>query len=426
MSRSIHKLNARRLVNLTEPGWYSDGGRLYLRIEKDGSKRWVFVWIRNKKRREMGLGGFRDYSLDEARAMAVAAWQLVKEGIDPIEARRAAIEEERQSALAAEQAAAEAASIIPTFWQCAEVYIAAHEDGWSNAKHRWQWTNSLTKHAKPLLQKPVNEITADDLVDTLKPIWRTIADTAGRVRARIETILDAAKSQGHIKSPWENPARWKGNLEHRLPKRVRLQTGHYPAITYEKLPAFFKDLRARSALAARALELTILCATRSNETLGARWKEFDFDTGVWTVPAERMKMKVEHRIPLSDAALEILTARLRESNGAPDDFVFPGQKRGMPRSQMSMTMVLRRMKMGHITVHGMRSTFRDYMGDMTDHAEAVVEHALAHQVGDTTVRAYRRKKAFEKRRAVMADWARYVLSASVAAGAEESDLPLAA
>jgi integrase len=211
-----------------------------------------------------------------------------------------------------------------------------------------------------------------------------------------------------------------------MPKRPRLQTGHYPAIPYEDLPDFFQELRSRPALAARALELTILCATRTNETLGARWKEFDLANRVWTVPAERMKMKVEHRIPLSDAAFEILAAQLGQSKGRPDDFVFPGQKRGQPRSQMAMTMVLRRMKMGHITVHGMRSAFRDYMGDMTDHAEAVVELALAHQVGDTTVRAYRRKRAFEKRRSVMADWARYVLSAGIVAANSDETVELAA
>ncbi|MBX3566330.1 MAG: site-specific integrase [Sphingomonas sp.] len=219
--------------------------------------------------------------------------------------------------------------------------------------------------------------------------------------------MDAARALGHIKGEWENPARWKGNLVYRLPKRTRLSTGHYSAMPYEELPAFFRALRERPALAARALELTILCATRTSETLKMRWSEVDFDRATWIIPAERMKMGVEHRIPLSPAAIDILRGLPSVSNAKPSNYVFAGE-RG-PLSQMAMTMVLRRMNLGHFTVHGMRSSFRDYMGDMTEHSESVIEQALAHQVGNEVTRAYRRKDAFDKRRIVMSDWAGYLL-----------------
>ncbi|NML91211.1 tyrosine-type recombinase/integrase [Sphingobium sp. TB-6] len=424
MGRAIHKLSPRRLEGLKKPGWYGDGGGLWLRIEADLTKRWIFVWVRNKKRREIGLGPFRDFTLNDAREMAYAARKIIKEGGDPLKMRMEVAEEARREA-AVEQAS-ESPALTPTFLACAKDYIAAHEDGWSNAKHRWQWLNSLTKHVKPILEKPVDTITEDDLVEVLKPIWNVIPDTAGRVRGRIETILDAAKASKHIASPWENPARWKGNLIHRLPKRRRMSKGHYAAISYEDMPAFFAALKERPAPAARALELTILCATRTSETLGMQWKEVDLKSGIWTVPAVRMKMRIMHRIPLSDAASDILKAMTSGKTIDPDDFVFPGQKPEKPLSQMAMTMVMRRMDLGHFTVHGMRSSFRDYMGDMTEHAETVIEHALAHQVGDSTVRAYRRKDAFDKRKTVMADWANYLLSDQVKSDVQDEDVRAAA
>ena len=388
MSRAIHKLNARKLSNLEDEGWHGDGGGLWLRIKKS-SKKWVFVWNQDKKRREMGLGPFRDVTLAEVREMAAAARRLIQEGNDPIQMRRD-IAVERQKAI--EEVADPGA---PKFIEFADSYISEHQESWSNEKHRWQWSNCLSKHAHMISDKPVDAITADDVVDVLKPIWTVIAETAGRVRTRIEAILDAAKAQGHIKAPWENPARWKGNLEHRLPKRKRLARGHYSALPYEDMPAFLIALRDRPAPAARALEFTILCATRTNETLQMRWGEIDLPKRIWTIPAERMKMRVEHRIPLSDAAMALLNDLLPAKPPSSDQFVFPGQVAGKALSQMAMTMV-------------MRSAFRDYMGDMTQHEENVIEHALAHQVGDSVVRAYRRKDAFDKRRIVMADWADYL------------------
>lgn len=406
MSRSIHKLNARRVETEKSVGKHADGGGLWLYITKDGSKRWVFAYERNKKRREMGLGPACDVGLGKARDLAAAARALLAEGIDPLDARRAAEAEAEEA-----ERQAERERIGPVlFGKFADDYVDTHEEGWKNPKHRQQWRNSIKMHAAALLEKPVQDIVTDDVVAVLKPIWRVIPETASRLRGRIENILDAAKASKHIQSPWENPARWRGNLSHLLPKRkTKKQVRHHPAMPFEELPAFWKRLRARPALAARALELTILCATRTNETLRMRWSEVDLDTAIWTVPADRMKMGAEHRIPLCEVAVALLRDIARHSNCDPEDFVFRSSKPGRPLSQMAMTMVLRRMKLGHFTVHGMRSSFRDYMGEMTEHSETVVEQALAHQIGDETSRAYRRGDAFLKRRVLMSDWEAYLL-----------------
>jgi len=406
VSRSIHRLNARRVETEKRVGKHADGGGLWLFIKKDGSRRWVFAYERNKKCHEMGLGPASDLGLSKARDLAAAARQLLAEGTDPLEARRAA---EAEAAEEARLAELERTGPV-LFGTFADDYIDTHEEGWKNPKHRQQWRNTIKTHAIALLQMPVQDIRTEDVVGVLKPIWRTVPETASRLRGRIENVLDAAKASKHIQSPWENPARWRGNLSHLLPKRkTKKQVRHHPAMPFEDLPGFWKRLNIRPALAARALELTILCGTRTNETLRMTWSEVDLDAAIWTVPADRMKMGVEHRIPLCEAAVTILRGIAKRSNRAPDDFVFEGQKMGKPLSQMAMTMVLRRMKLGHFTVHGMRSTFRDYMGEMTDHPESVVEQALAHQIGDETSRAYRRGDAFLKRRVLMNDWEAFVL-----------------
>lgn len=405
MSQSIHKLSARRVETENRVGKYGDGGGLSLLIAKDGSKRWIFIWDRQGKRREMGLGSVSLVSLAKARDLAAAAKQLLVEGIDPLEKRRA---DEVVAAEAIQLAELEKEG-PPLFGTFAEVYIATHEEAWRNPKHRQQWRNTINTHARALLKRPVGEIMVDDVVAVLKPIWRSTPETAGRLRGRIENILDAAKAANHILSPWENPARWRGNLIHLLPRRPsKKDVKHHAAMPFEDLPAFWPLLRARPALAARALELTILCATRTNETLGARWSEFDMENALWIIPKDRMKMNVEHRVPLSNAAVELVRAIAMKSNRRPDAFVFEGEKRGVPLSNMAMTSVLRRMGLGHFTVHGMRSTFRDYMGELTNHPETIVEHALAHQVGDEVSRAYRRGDALLKRRVLMNDWEAYV------------------
>lgn len=412
MSRSLHKLSARRAETVSTPGWHSDGGGLYLRLDKDGSKRWVFAWERNKRRREMGLGAFADVSLATARDLAGTARAQLDDGLDPSKQRLAAEQASRDendtSVGGAPKPVGEHGT--PRFGVFADQYVDTHEDGWKSAKHRKQWRATIKTHAAELLEKPVDAITSDDVADVLRPIWRKIPETAGRLRGRIEIILDAAKASKHIATPWENPARWKGNLVHLLPRRrKKSEVKHYAALPYEQLPDFFTSSFRRPAPAGRALALTILCATRTNETLRTTWGEVDFDAAVWTIPGERMKMGVEHRIPLGPLALDILHEQARASNRRPDAYVFAGQKRGSPLSQMAMTMVLRRMKLSQYTVHGMRSSFRDYIGDMTDHPESIVAQALAHQVGDETMRAYRRGDAFLKRRVLMRDWERYLL-----------------
>lgn len=413
MSRPLHKLSPRRVTTLSAPGWYGDGGGLYLRIKTDGSKRWAFTYERNKRRHEMGLGAVADVSLAKAREEAAAARQLLIDGLDPIEQRRTTGQAEPERKPEAEPETVKQSG-SPLFGPFAETYIDTQEEGWKNPKHRQQWRNTIKTHGKSLLTIPVDVITVDDVVAVLQPIWRSTPETAGRLRGRIENILDAAKASKHIAGPWENPARWRGNLIHLLPRRRRKsQVRHHPAMPFEDLPDFILRLRRRPALAARALEFTILCATRTNETLRMTWSEVNLDDAVWNVAADRMKMGVEHRIPLPDRAVEILREIAKGSNCDPGTFVFEGQKMGKPLSQMSMTMVLRRMKLGHYTVHGMRSAFRDYMGEMTNHPESVVEQALAHQIGDETTRAYRRGDAFLKRRALMKNWEGYLDSKAV-------------
>jgi integrase len=396
--RAIHKLNARRVETEKAIGKYGDGGGLWLIVGKDGSKRWIFAWERDGKRREMGLGSTTAVSLTSARSKALTAREQLADGKDPIVERDAAI--------------ARAAVIppveVPLFGTFADEIIDALEDGWKNAKHRQQWRNTLRIHAKRLSKMRVDAITTDDVIAVLRPIWQRIPETAGRLRGRIERVLDAARAKKLIVGPWENPARWKGNLVHFLPQRARLKTGHHAAMPFSDLPDFIIELHKRAGPAARALELTILCATRTSETLQMKWEEVDLEEGIWIIPAARMKMGIEHRVPLSKQAIALLERQAQGSAPDPDSHVFPGHKRGMPLSQMAMTMMLRRMKLGHFTVHGMRSAFRDYMGEMTDHPETVVEQALAHQVGDATVRAYRRGDAFLKRRLVMRDWANFI------------------
>jgi integrase len=411
VSRLLHKLSARRVELLKSPGWHGDGGGLWLRIDKYGSRKWVFTWERNKRRREMGLGGVGDVTLAAARHIADSARQQLQRGLDPIDER---YKFRREELLVDADAAIR--SQITTFGTFAESYITAREEGWRNSKHRQQWRNTIATHAASLLGKSVDSISTDDIVAVLKPIWRKTPETAGRLRGRLENILDAAMASKHIPSPWENPARWRGNLIHLLPRRPKnSDVKHHAAMPYQDIPAFMEKLRMRQAVAARSLEITILCAARTSETLKMTWEEVDLNKAVWTVPAERMKMGVEHRIPLSKRAIEVLLAMTNTTKRQQGSYVFPGQKAGMPISQMGMTMLLRRMNLGQFTVHGMRSTFRDYMGDMTAHPEAVIEQALAHQVGDETVRAYRRGDAFLKRHAVMEDWARYLNSGPAAA-----------
>ncbi|MBY5734065.1 integrase arm-type DNA-binding domain-containing protein [Rhizobium leguminosarum] len=385
MALSLNKLTARTVASITTPGRHSDGGNLYLVVDKSGAKRWVFLYRRNDRPREMGLGGLDTVSLAVARDLAAAARIQLQNGIDPIEAKNTFVQE------------------IPTFGDCADDFIEAMAPQFRNKKHVEQWKMTLQVYAKPLRPRPVNEVTASHIVETLKPIWLTKPETASRLRGRIERVLDSAKTKGFRSG--ENPALWRGNLANLLPKRKKLSRGHHAALPYGDVPAFIAELRERAATAARALEFTILTAARSGETYGMKWAEIDRKAGVWTVPPSRMKALREHRVPLTPRALAILD-EMALAGADPNAFVFAGQKQGKSLSNNAMEMQLRRMKVD-VTVHGFRSSFRDWCGEKSTFPREIAEAALAHVVGDETERAYRRGDALEKRRRLMTAWANY-------------------
>jgi integrase len=383
MARKINRLNARAVATITKHSRHADGGGLYLSISSNGGRRWVFLYRWHGKPTEIGFGSARDVTLARAREKASQARARLAEGINPKDARRPS-----------EGATA--------FAECADRLIEAMRPSWRSSKHAAQWEMTLRDYAAPLRRLPVDKITTDDVLSVLKPLWKNKPETASRLRGRIERVLDAAKAQGLRNG--ENPARWRGHLDQLLPKRQRLRRGHHAAMSYVELPAFMTDLQARQATAAVALEFAILTAARSGEVLGARWEEFDLDRGVWTVPATRMKAGREHRVPLSRDTLRIAKTMHDHRNG---DFVFPGQKRGKPLSVMALEMVLRRMKISSVTVHGFRSAFRDWAAECTSFPNEVCEAALAHVIENKAEAAYRRGDLFDKRRKLMEAWAAY-------------------
>jgi integrase len=376
-----------RKVETAKPGKYSDGANLYLVVSKTGARKWVLRFTWRGRAKEMGLGSTASVTLADAREKAASARRKIAQGLNPIDERK------RDDG-------------IPTFGETADDVRETLSAGFRNEKHRAQWKSTLETYAAPLRAKPVDTIATDDVLAVLKPIWTTKAETASRVRGRIEKVLDAAKAKGFRDG--ENPARWRGHLDHLLPRQSKLARGHHAAMPYEHVAAFMAQLRTREATAALALELCILTAARSGEILGMQWSEIDFDKKIWTVPANRMKAGREHRVPLSRRAIEILNSlhKLRTS-----EFVFPGQKPDKPLSNMSMEMVLRRMKVEDATVHGFRSSFRDWAGNETDFARELVETALAHVIGDKAEQAYRRSDALEKRRKLMDEWTVHCLTA---------------
>ena len=385
---------------LKEAGRYSDGGNLYLQVTKTGGKSWLFIYRWQGKQKEMGLGAFPDVGLSDARQAADDARRLLKNKSnpqDPLSMRRAA------------QAEQEA---VQTFGTFAEATIDDLKEQWRNAKHRAQWKSTLSTYAKPIWDKPIDEIGVDDILEVLKPIWIKKAVTATRVRGRIEKILDAATARGLRTG--ENPARWRGHLNNLLSKPQKLQRGHHAAMPYEEVSAFVSELRARDGTSARAIEFLILCASRSGEVIGATWEEIDLDKKVWVIPAPRMKAGKEHRVPLTDRAVAILTEMkpFSERKNAKGETVTTGivfrGSTGGAMSAMTLTMQLRRMEKGHYTIHGFRSAFRDWVGDETSFSETLAEHALAHKIGDDTEIAYRRKDALERRRQLMEAWATYI------------------
>ena len=374
---------------LTKPGRYAVGDGTYLQVSKGGVRSWLFRYALAGRQRCMGLGPVALVSLAEAREKGREARKLLLDGIDPLEER---VTRRRQAAL-------EAATCL-TFRECAERFIASNEAGWRNAAHRKQWPASLASYVYPVFgDLPVAAIDTALVTKALEPIWAVKPETAGRVRGRIETVLDWAKAREYRNG--ENPARWRGHLDKLLPARRKLQRViHHPALPYVELPAFMAQLRTRNTIPARALEFTILTAGRTSEILGARWDEIDLsDSCCWTVPADRMKAGRAHRVPLSERAAEILESLPRGS-----EFVFPGQRGGKPLSTMAMWLVLRHLGRDDVTVHGFRSTFSDWCAETTGYPREIAETALAHAVESKVESAYRRGDLFEKRRRLMGDW----------------------
>lgn len=395
MAGKLNRLTARQVETIAEPGRHADGGGLYLRVRENGAKTWTMLFVKvdagKRQTTEIGLGpagaGSGGLSLAQAREAAIDMRRQWLQGID--------LKAERAKAIA-----------VPTFGAFADEYIDTHAPRFKSSKHLAQWRTTLgDAYCRKIRSKPVNEITTDDVLAVLKPIWGTVPETASRIRGRLENVLDAARARGLHPGP--NPAAWRGHLKAILPARQKLTRGHHAAMGYDALPKFIRRLRARQALAATALELTILTASRSGEVLGARWEEIDLDKKTWTVPAERMKAGLAHRIPLSTRAVALLKALPRVG-----PYVFPGLKPGKPLSGMSMEMILRRMDRDDVTVHGFRSTFRDWASEQTSFPHETCEHALAHRISDKAEAAYRRGDQFEKRRELMEAWAKWCDSAA--------------
>jgi integrase len=373
---------------------YADGGGLYLQVTNADARSWIFRYAVDGRERYMGLGPAHTISLADAREKALECRKLRLAGVDPIEHRETQRLQVRVNAAKA-----------MTFSQCVDAYLESHEPSWRNPKHRQQWRNTLKDYACPVLgELPVAAIDTGLIEKVLRPLWMKIPETASRLRGRIESVLDWATVSNYRTG--DNQARWRGHLEKLLPapSKVRL-VKHHAALPYTEINALVTALRAQKGIAAKAVLFTIFTAARTGEALGARWSEIDRTTGVWAIPGERMKGGREHRVPLSSEALEIVD-EMRD-NGS--DYVFPGA-RGASLSDMAMLKLLRRMGRSDLTVHGFRSTFRDWAAELTSYPNHVVEMALAHVIGDKVEAAYRRGDLFEKRRRLMAEWGRYCAS----------------
>lgn len=380
----MNRLTARQVETLKKPGRHGDGGGLYLQIDPTGAKRWVFIYQREGRRREMGIGPLAGFTLQEARdARDQARRQLVR-GEDPIEARKKSTRE------------------IPAFKDYAAVVVAKLP--LTSEKYRKAWLRTLTDLLPDMQDMAVNKIGVPEVLKGLRPHWRRIPETAERLRGRIERVLDEARAEGLIDPPWENPARWKGHIEILLPKPPRA-TRHHAAMPYEQMGDFMADLRERKGSAPLALQWTILTAGRTAQTRFATWGEIDLAQNLWVIPAARMKMKRDHRVPLTDEMIAVLDQCRHPDGVEADQLIFPGPDFETPLSDGGMERVLDRMGFkGKATVHGFRSTFSDWAHDCTDHPREVIEAALAHLFGDETERAYRRGDALEKRRKLMEAW----------------------
>ena len=390
MGRGLNRLSAIKVARLKTPGYYADGGCLYLRVAPGGTKGWIFRFTLAGNTRDAGLGPYPSISLVKAREEADRRRRLVAAGIDPIRAQR----EEREAARIAQARAI-------TFQQCAEAFIACHKAGWKNDKHKAQWRSTMATYCYPVVGTlPVQTVNTAFVLKVLEPIWPEKPETASRVRQRIERVLSWAKVRGYRDG--ENPAQWRGHLDHLLPAKGKVRAvRHHPALPYQETGTLMGKLREDSSTSGRALEFLILTASRTGEALGARWSEIDLGERMWTVAGDRMKAGKPHRVPLSSRALAILREMAAVRQNA---FVFPGMKPGRPLSQMALLMLLRRMGYAHVTGHGFRSSFRDWAAECTSFSREVAEMALAHAVPDAVEAAYRRGDLLHKRRKLMEEW----------------------
>jgi integrase len=388
-------------VKTARPGRYGDGRGLYLLVRSPTARFFLFRYRRDGRMREMGLGSAVDVSLAEAGERAIDLYRVVKAGSDPLA--------EREALSLAEKAAKQQAAVSAvTFSDVANQYIAAHQAGWRNPKHRQQWKNTLDTHAKPIIGGvPVADVDTGSVMLVLEPIWRTRPETASRLRGRIEAILDYARARGWRSA--ENPARWRGHLDNLLPARGKVAAiKHHPALPWREIGQFMTKLRRQEGVAALALQFTVLTAARTSEVTGATWGEIDIDNTLWTVPASRMKAQREHRVPVSDGALAVLrVARGLSIDAGPNAPVFPGGRADKPLSNMAMLALLRRMAREDLTAHGFRSTFRDWAAEATNYPREVPEAALAHTISDKVEAAYRRGDLMDKRRQLMAEWSTF-------------------
>jgi integrase len=392
--RTINRLAAARVTTVRTPGMYPDGGGLYLQVTSPTAKSWVYRYRADSgHERYMGLGPTITISLQEARDAALQCRKLRYAGIDPIEHRKA---ERRTRRLTAVKTV--------TFDECAQLYRAAHEPSWRSANHRHQWQTTVANYASPVFGwLPVQAVDTSLIMKVVEPLWRRAPETASRLRGRIEAVLDWATVRGYRSG--DNPARWRGHLDHLLPARSKVRAvKHHAALPYAEINALVTLLRSQEGIAARALEFVILTAARTGEVLDARGAEIDMRAGVWTIPGERMKSGREHRVPLSPQALAILT-EVRELSV--DGYVFSRPIRGGPLPQIALREVLRRVDRGDITVHGFRSTFTDWASEQTSFPQVVIDAALAHVVSNKVEAAYRRGDLFEKRRHLMTAWGKY-------------------
>lgn len=401
MARQTNRLAAVAVARTKKPGLYADGGGLWLQVTKAGGRSWIYRFMQHGRARSMGLGALDTVTLAQARQAATEAREQVRADIDPIDARKAHRQREKT----------DAAKAI-TFRQCAEKYIEAHKAGWRNEKHRQQWTNTLETYVHPVFgELPAHAVDVGLVTKVIEPIWHSKPETAGRVRGRIESVLDWAAARGYRSA--DNPARWRGHLDKLLPSSSKIRrVKHHAAVPHVDIGDFMVQLRERDGVGALALEFLILSAARTSEVTGAQWQnEIAMEKAVWTIPADRMKGGLAHRVPLSDAALSVLerAAKIQQVG-----FVFPGGRKGKPLSSAAMSALLDRMGFSAFTVHGFRSTFRDWAAERTSYPREVAEAALAHSLPDKTEAAYRRSDLFEKRRRLMNEWAKYCATAKPA------------